>query len=585
MFIFVDKNNCVFERTSYRVPGEKHPRARKVCIGKREADGTFVGNRYYNERCAREIAEEKISELENKVKEFQAKDNKKYIPAERTKEIAKEVVSSRKKAGLTYAIESIADKIGINASLKKQFGDEKANIILSLIQYMIVSKSAAMDDFTFFDADHTHTLGNTISSPTISRLFTSIKEEDITKFFKYLNTEAPKEKKKRPYYSSFDSTAFGSYSEEIGLVAPSKGKQDPELEHFSLAAIYDSKTNMCGYYRLYRGNIPDIKTVKDLSDVANAMGFSFDGNIIFDRGYSSWENVYLIHKQLKCNIMMMLKSNFSVYSKSIEAAGNSFYKDASNFISQQGVFGTTVKQEVTLVVDGIQEKINCFVHVYYSPERYTNECLDIEDAIDFEIERVTNLITSKAVKVSDFKNNTVISDSLRKYIKVVRTSNRSVRLEKNSEAVNDRLKKAGYFAILTTENMNAKQALYIYRGRDNVERLFNVVKNDLGFTRAEVKNDNTLQGKMFIVMLSAMVINFFKGKLRENRQKLTRKMTYNKACLELEAIYSHKLNGKTVYCEISERQKLLLDSLGINYPTDLINVKVKRSYTKKSSKL
>ena len=177
-----------------------------------------------------------------------------------------------------------------------------------------------------------------------------------------------------------------------------------------------------------------------------------------------------------------------------------------------------------------------------------------------------------------------ITQNLRQYIKVRKISNRDVVIEKDCNAVAERLAKAGIFVILTTDNLSARDALLIYRGRDNVERLFNTVKNNLGFTRAEVKNDNTLQGKVFIVMLSAMVITYIKNRMREHRLELTRKMTYNKACLELESIYSHKLKGKTVFSEISDRQKLLLSSLGLNLPEQKLSVKVKKSYTKKKPK-
>ena len=280
----------------------------------------------------------------------------------------------------------------------------------------------------------------------------------------------------------------------------------------------------------------------------------------------------------------MLKSNFSTYSKAIAKAGTSFKNDSALFIPQQGVFGTTVIEKLTLNVDKKEEEIHAFLHVYYSPERYSAECSELEDAIDFEIERVNKLISEQQVTATDLSNKTCINQNLRKYIKVIKTSNTEAVLEKDCDAVAKRLANADYFVILTTEHLSAKETLLIYRGRDNIERLFNVVKNNLGFTRADVKNDNTLQCKMFIVMLSAMVITYIKNCIREHRQELTRKMTYNKACLELESIYSHKLKGKTAYCEISDRQKLLLSSLGLDLPEAQISAKLKRSYTKKKPK-
>ena len=95
----------------------------------------------------------------------------------------------------------------------------------------------------------------------------------------------------------------------------------------------------------------------------------------FDRGYTSWENIYLVHKKLKSDVMMMVKSNFSIYSKAIEKAGTSFKNNSALFIPQQGVFGTTVTEKLTLKVDKKEEDIHAFLHVYYSPERYSSECI------------------------------------------------------------------------------------------------------------------------------------------------------------------------------------------------------------------
>lgn len=75
MFRYVDKNGCVFERRSYRVPGEKYPKAEAKCIGKM-VDGKFVPNAFYRERQAREELEALKEELK-KIKEAALGEEKK----------------------------------------------------------------------------------------------------------------------------------------------------------------------------------------------------------------------------------------------------------------------------------------------------------------------------------------------------------------------------------------------------------------------------------------------------------------------------------------------------------------------------
>lgn len=575
MYKSVDKKGYVYECIGYRektvVNGKTVSKVRKTnkVIGKM-VDGEFVPNEYY----LRREAEQKLSELNESVKA----EEKKVCKEEKT-------VSSRKKAGLSLAVEGVMEKQGIYESLVSTFGEDESKKIVSVCEYFITTRCAAMDDFCYFDKEYEHMHGAIISSAGSSRLFADITEEDVNSFFRTLQSKAPRicGRDNEGSYAFFDSTAFSSYSDDIDIVASSKGKQDPDLDHFNLAAIHSSKSGMCSYYRLYRGNIPDIKTVEDLVEVAKAMDYNMD-RILFDRGYGSWENIFLIHKRLKSHIMVMLKSRFSSYTKAIEAAGEDFKHSSACYIPEQEVFGITVTESVTLNIGEGDEKeettFHVHIHVFYSPKRYGEEREKLEVKVLDEISRLEKELEEKKLKAEDVKSGSW-SSSAKKFINVRKHPQGKVSFEKNPEAIDAALSKAGCFCILSTEAMTAEEAIMIYRKRDSVERLFNCVKNDLGFTRAEVKSDDTLQGKAFCVMISGMVATVFKNCINENRAEFTRKMTYNKFTKELEGIYTHMVKGKKVWCEISARQKLILDKLGIENPSDSKPVSKKREYKKK----
>ena len=137
--------------------------------------------------------------------------------------------------------------------------------------------------------------------------------------------------------------------------------------------------------------------------------------------------------------------------------------------------------------------------------------------------------------------------------KVVRTSNTTVEFVKDDEGIKEALKNAGYFGVFSTEKMEASEAILYYRGRDGIERIFNMLKNDLGFKRAFVKTDETLQGKLFCVMVAVMIVSYIRRKMREAKGngEITRKFTYKKTVHELESVYTYKMGNKTVWSEIS----------------------------------
>ncbi|MGB4408237.1 MAG: hypothetical protein WBI82_15365 [Sphaerochaeta sp.] len=51
--------------------------------------------------------------------------------------------------------------------------------------------------------------------------------------------------------------------------------------------------------------------------------------------------------------------------------------------------------------------------------------------------------------------------------------------------------------------------------------------------------------------------------MREHKKELTRKTTYNKVPKELSCMYTFTIKGKTTWCEIFERQALILNCLDI----------------------
>lgn len=568
MSIHTDKNGYVYEIRSYRVKGVSYPKQDRKCIGKM-VDGTFQPNGYYSERLEKEEAWDRIKELEEqlKAKTKEAKEADKKM----------EAALQRKQSGLHLLLSSLLESSGLMKALVTVFGEKMANKIASIAQYFISSRCAAMNDFTYFDRSQKHFCESSISSTESSRIFASITEEDVNRFYKEFQTIANrKSNKKEEYYYAFDSTAFSSYSQELSCVEVSKGKQDAELEHFALAAIHSTLTDGCFYHRIYRGNIPDIKTARDFVNVAKAMGYR-PRRMIFDRGYASIENIHLIQKELDAEIMVMLKSNTKIFNSAVEKAGEAFKGESRNYIPQQKVYGTTAVEEIEL---NEGSSLRGFVHVYYSSEKATEETEKLHLTVEDGMQKLARMAESGELTVADASAGKFIVAG-KKYIRVRKTSNRTVVFEKDDDAITKKTKSFGYFCIYTSERMDASKALLTYRGRDGVERLFNMLKNDLGFTRAGVENDSALEGKVFCVMFAAQLVSIIRSKMREHRDKLGRKLTYNKVIHEMESIYSYPVKGNEVWAEISDRQRLILDCLGVPAPYEPETKVVKKVRAKK----
>lgn len=579
MFRHVDKMGCVFERRSYRVPGEKYPKAETKCIGKM-VDGEFLPNAYFIERTAKENLEKELAEVKEQLKTLTQQSKKETKKEKKIEEVASVAVSSRKKEGGTYAIEKIAEQEYIMTALEETFGKEDASEIMTIIEYIILTESSAFDDFNYFHDSHTHKHARNISSTEFSRFLSKITEEKVNLFFRNLDKLVPKNGK-GDAYCSFDSTAISSYSEELSDVEVSKGKQDPDLKHLCIAAAHSSLTKKCGYYRLYRGNIPDIKTIDNFVDEMKGWGFSFKKSIL-DRGYMSMNNIHRLHVNLKAEVMGMLPSSFGVFKTAVNRAKKSLVKDSAHYIEEQQVYGETYPETIKYKVGEEEFEMYVYIHVFFSEARKDDETRKLHEELTDRIIALNLDFENGKISYKDAINRNFTANH-KSCIKVTKLPGRKVRFEKDNAAIDEALALAGYFCILSTELMKAAEAILRYRTRDGVERVFNILKNDLSFRRCNVKTDETLQGKVFCTMLGTMIVSTIREKMSDARKegKIKGKLTYHKLVKELECIYSYKVGEKTLWSEISERQKTIFSFLGIDLPAEPKVVKVTKQYVKK----
>lgn len=564
MFINIDKRNgAVAEVTSYREPGCKYPKQRKMYIGKMDEQGKFVPNKFFIERSKKE---ELQAELEKLQKELDDK-NQGIKKQEKEVQALSSVVcsvSGKKKAGLTHTLEHLAEKEGFVQSLQDVFGEDLAKKILSLSFYILATKNDALDDFSYFDMSHRHPYGHDISGSESSAILASIQAEHVHEFFKAIRKPGTSARG-HEYFCAFDGTAFSSYAGGLSEVEVSKGKQDPDLKHFAMASVCSSDEGRCAYYRLYRGNIPDIQTIDNFVDVTKAMGYTFR-RMVLDRGYCSWNNLHRLYHECRYDVIMCIKSNMTVYKDALSTARGTFEADSSCYLPAHGVYGKTVRQEVLLTDRyGIAHTTTVYVHVYYNrlkaAEQEPRLYRDLEDSLA----QLTEKVQKKELTVSDACKRQ-FSCKQKSLISVRKTGNSKCVFEMDCKKVDEAAGKLGYFMLLSTEKLSAGQILDIYRAKDGVERVFNNVKNDIGFDRPAVKTDATLEGKVFIVMLAGMLSTIIRNAMRVHRKELTRKMTYGKLIKELECMYSFTIKNKTQWCEISEKQAMILRCLDVPLP-------------------
>ena len=111
-----------------------------------------------------------------------------------------------------------------------------------------------------------------------------------------------------------------------------------------------------------------------------------------------------------------------------------------------------------------------------------------------------------------------------------------VAYQRNSRYIKEEIRNLGFFFIITSEDMSASKALDIYRGRDNIEKMFRSLKSGIDFNKARVHTTESLKSKVFVTFIAMIVRNELFQKVEKLRKKNRKAYTVQKMISELENI-------------------------------------------------
>ena len=138
-----------------------------------------------------------------------------------------------------------------------------------------------------------------------------------------------------------------------------------------------------------------------------------------------------------------------------------------------------------------------------------------------------------------------------------------------TDVVSRELELCGYYAIVTSEDKTAEEALALYKGRDSTEKLFRGDKSYLGGHSPRVCSDESASAKIFIEFIALIVRNKLYGYLKNAKPKNERKanyMTVPAAIRELEKIeMMRRGDDRYSLCHaVTATQKEILGAFGLD---------------------
>ena len=472
--------------------------------------------------------------------------------------------SSCLRVGAYFVLRKIIEEYNLVEFLGGYFEQCDLGLFLDLAVYSIIAENNAAQyypDYTYNHPLFTNGMKQ-YSDSTVSDFLNSVTDDQSIGF---LNSWNETRNHREKIYISYDSTNKNCQAGDIEMVEFGHPKVDVGQPVFNYAVAYDTHNQEPLFYEKYPGSLNDISQLQFMLDKAFGYGYKKIG-FILDRGYFSCENIQYMDK-CGYSFVIMVRGMASLVNELVLEHKGTFESKRVNNIYEYGVYGKTVKHRLYA-----GDKKERYFHLYYSISKESAERAGIENRLN----QMTLYLKKYQNKVKEF------GPGFEEYFTLHydEKTQAFVLPEERCSVVERELDLAGYFCIITSEKMSAKEAIELYKSRDTSEKLFRGDKSYLGNKSIRVYSEESERAKIFVEFVAMILRCKMYIKLKEEMKKLEKKpnyMTVPAALKELEKIEMVRQLDNVYRLDhaVTANQKTILNAFGLdanhikNYASEL----------------
>lgn len=480
----------------------------------------------------------------------------KYFPDEDLPEINERTKrSSCLRIGTWLVIRKIIEEYKFTEILDKYISKKDLGLVLDLAAYSIICENNAGQYYP--DYAYNHPLFSNdmhiYSDSKVSDLLQSMTTDMSAGFLNDWNSTRDHREK---IYISYDSTNKNCQAGDLEIVEYGHPKVDTGAPIFNYAVAYDTKNKEPLFYEEYSGSINDVSQLEFMIGKAAGYGYKKVG-FILDRGYFSRGNIACMDKNGYNFIIMVKGMNKLVNSLILDVKG-SFENKWAMHIDEYDVYGTTIKRK--LYETDAKER---YFHLFHSIAKEGEE----RSLLAKKLRRMKAHLMQHTNEVIEF------GPGFQHYYRLHYNEQNGVFLfpEDRTDVIEQENNLSGYFCIITSENMTAKEALNLYKSRDTSEKLFRGDKSYLGDKSLRIYGDSAAASKIFIEFLALIIRNRMYNCLKDELMKLENRpnyMTVPAAIRELEKIEMVRLTDNKYRLDhaVTATQKTILKAFGMDAP-------------------
>lgn len=461
--------------------------------------------------------------------------------------------SSCLRMGAYFVLRKIIEEYNLVELLGGYFEQRDLGLFLDLAVYSIIAENNAAQyypDYTYNHPLFTNGMKQ-YSDSTVSDFLNSVTDDQSIGF---LNSWNETRNHREKIYISYDSTNKNCQAGDIEMVEFGHPKVDVGQPVFNYAVAYDTHNQEPLFYEKYPRSLNDISQLQFMLDKAFGYGYKKIG-FILDRGYFSCENIQYMDK-CGYSFVIMVKGMASLVNELVLEHKGTFESKRVNNIYEYGVYGKTVKHRLYA-----GDKKERYFHLYHSISKESAERAGIENRIN----QMILYLKKYQNKVKEF------GPGFEKYFNLHydEKTQAFVLPEERCSVVERELDLAGYFCIITSEKMSAKEAIELYKSRDTSEKLFRGDKSYLGNKSIRAYSEESARAKIFVEFVAMILRCKMYTKLKEEMKKLEKKpnyMTVPAALKELEKIEMVRQLDNVYRLDhaVTANQKTILNAFGLD---------------------
>lgn len=458
--------------------------------------------------------------------------------------------------GVHLVLEQLVQAYKLNELLSDYLDEIEVNRIFDLAAYMITKEDNVALHFENYEYRHLlFQEGNGIKDEQIGRLMASIPGETVDAFLKAWNAENSRRngvEQVRVYFVG-DGTDHHCQAGDIEIAEYGSARIDNGTPVISMMPAYDLLHKQPVCYELYDGNITDMSECKYLGAFLKALGYGNFG-VILDRGCYSSDN---IGEFVKSDIafILMAKGWKRFIRKQVLMIRGSFENTMSSYVERYGVYGTTISCSIT------NDEHMQYCHVFFNPAMVSIDQADFREKLNLWRKKL-----DKTVAAGEPVDKHMLTQCSLYFNFTFGDNAQMLSYTENTEEINNELKLAGYYVVVTSEKMTDVEALTLYKSRDANEKM-NMFDWTIPGNEA-AGSDETLQGKGFTAFISLILRNGMYVNLKKEEANVGEiKQIYDVAAAigELEKIevtrYPH--DKYALRRPLTRKQKDILHAFGL----------------------